>query len=116
MDEITELQASTLKALAHPIRLQLLHLLATEPTPVTRLAAALGVSQPNVSQHLAVLRSTGLVEVDREGREASYRLTDGEILVACSLMRGVLERRLSRLARLAQETPVPKGTVPWTSH
>jgi DNA-binding transcriptional ArsR family regulator len=107
MDEITELQATVLKALANPIRLELLHLLADGPTPVSQLAAALGISQPNVSQHLAVLRSTGLVEADRGGREARYRLTDPDVLVACSVMRGVLERRLARLARLANSASLP---------
>ena len=58
-----------------------------------------GISQPNVSQHLAVLRAAGLVDADRDGREVRYRLTDPDVMVACDLMRAVLERRLDRLAR-----------------
>jgi ArsR family transcriptional regulator, zinc-responsive transcriptional repressor len=107
MDEITELQATVLKALASPIRLEVLHLLAEGPTSVGQLAASLGLSQPNVSQHLAVLRSTALVEADRGGRETLYRLSDPEVIVACDVMRGVLERRLARLARLANNASLP---------
>ena len=112
MDQITELQATILKALASPIRIQILHALAAGPTSVGRLAADLGISQPNASQHLSVLRSTGLVEVDREGREARYRLTDSDVMVACDLMRGVLERRLERLSRLADSARLTDVLVP----
>lgn len=107
MDEITILQADVLKTLAHPRRLQILHRLADGPTEVGALAATLGVSQPNVSQHLAVLRATGIVEWERDGREVRYRLADPDVMRACSLMRSVLERRLARLAALSQGTAVP---------
>jgi len=112
MDEITELQATVLKALANPTRLEVLHLLADGPTTVGALAAALRLSQPNVSQHLAVLRSTGLVDADRGGRETHYRLADADVLVACNVMRGVLERRIARLARIADSARLPDLLVP----
>jgi DNA-binding transcriptional ArsR family regulator len=100
MDEITRLQADILKVLAQPARLEILHRLAEGPVEVTRLAGNIGVSQPNVSQHLAVLRNAGLVEADRHGREIRYRLTDPDVMVACGVMRNVLLRRMERLARL----------------
>ncbi|MEZ0239203.1 MAG: ArsR/SmtB family transcription factor [Chloroflexota bacterium] len=101
MDEITNLQAEVLKVLASPRRLEILHRLAEGPMEVGRLAVELGASQPNVSQHLAMMRATGIVEADRDGREIRYRLVDPDVIAACNLMRGVLERRLDRLARLA---------------
>ena len=109
MDEITILQAEVLKTMSSPRRLELLHLLAAGPCEVGRLAVELRMSQPNVSQHLAVLRTAGLVEVERDGREARYRLSDPEVMVACGVMRGVLERRLRRLASLAAQ---PGSTSP----
>ena len=101
MDEITILQAEVLKTLAHPRRLAILHRLAQGPCEVGRLAEDLDMPQPNVSQHLAVLRAAGIVEADRDGREVRYRLTDGDVMVACSVMRAVLQRRLTRLGRLS---------------
>jgi DNA-binding transcriptional ArsR family regulator len=77
MDEITILQAEVLKTLANPRRLEIIHRLAQGPCEVGRLAEEIGASQPNISQHLSVLR------------------------VACSIMRGVLQRRLTRLGRLS---------------
>jgi DNA-binding transcriptional ArsR family regulator len=104
MDPIIELQAETLRTLASPKRLAILHRLAASPVEVGRLAAELGLSQPNVSQHLAVMRSAGIVESERDGREVRYRVSDPDVIVACSVMRGVLERRLARLAGLTDLT------------
>lgn len=105
MDEITILQAEILKTLASPRRLELLHRLSEGPRGVGSLAAEVGLSQPNVSQHLAVLRAAGLVEAERDGREIRYRLADPDVIVACAVMRSVLERRLRRLGRLAEFDP-----------
>jgi DNA-binding transcriptional ArsR family regulator len=101
MDEITILQAEVLKTLASPRRLEILHALSDGPVEVRRLASAIRATQPNVSQHLAVLRTAGVVEAEREGRVVRYRLADPDVLVACALMRTVIERRLSRLGDMA---------------
>ena len=106
MDEITRLQSEVLKVLANPVRLEIIHRLAEGAIDVGGLAAAIGASQPNVSQHLAVLRAAGLVEPERHGRATRYRLTDPDVILACGVMRGVLRRRLERLANLATATPV----------
>lgn len=117
MDEITILQAEVLRTLASPRRLEILHRLAVEPCEVGRLAEELGLSQPNVSQHLAVLRGTGLVEAERDGRVVRYRLTDPDVMVACGIMRGVLERRLRHMADLSSMSPVaappPSSSIAW---
>lgn len=110
MDEITRLQAETLKVLSSPLRLEILHLLADGPLEVSRIAAAIGATQPNASQHLSVLRSAGLVEADRHGREIRYGLVDPEVIVACDVMRGVLQRRLSHLAQLARVAGAQRAT------
>ena len=108
MDEITILQAEIHKVLASPRRLEILHQLAAGSMEVGRLATGIDASQPNVSQHLAVMRAAGLVESERDGREVRYRLADPDVIRACDLMRQVLSRRLTRLGELAtptQDTP-----------
>ena len=104
MDEITILQAEVLKTLASPRRLEILHALARGPIEVGRLATRIGATQPNVSQHLAVLRTAGIVDAERDGREVRYRLSDPDVMVACGVMRTVLERRLTRLGRVAADS------------
>lgn len=111
MDEITILQAEVLKTLASPRRLAIIHSLADGPRGVGELAIKVGATQPNVSQHLAVLRTAGLVEAEREGREVSYRLSDPDVMVACAIMRTVLERRLMRLASLSTTKPTTRPAV-----
>jgi DNA-binding transcriptional ArsR family regulator len=100
MDPIHELQAEICRTLSHPVRIAMLHLLADEPREVGRLADALEISQPNASQHLALMRSAGLVETTRDGRGVTYRLSDPGVIGACDLMAQVMKRRLGRLADL----------------
>ena len=105
MDEVYTLQAEVLKTLSNPRRLEIIHLLADGPREVSRLAEEMGISQPNVSQHLALMRAAGVVEAERDGREVHYRLSDPEIIVACETMRGVLVRRLARISVAVARTP-----------
>lgn len=105
MDEVYKLQADVLKTLSNPRRLEIIHLLADGPREVCRLAEEMGISQPNVSQHLALMRAAGVVEAERDGREVRYRLSDPEIICACETMRGVLIRRLARISAAATKTP-----------
>ena len=112
MDDITILQAEVLKTLASPRRIEIIHVLARGPIEVGRLAELIGASQPNVSQHLSVLRTAGIVDAERDGREVRYRLSDPDVTVACALMRGVLERRLTRLGEMAAISSAASATAP----
>lgn len=115
-DGIYDLQATLLKSLASPMRLRIIHHLGEAgPVEVRKLAELFGLSQPAVSQHLAALRSVGLVEAVRDGREVRYQLADPEITAACGAMRHVLIRRIARLGELAasyeSETQVETETA-----
>ncbi len=107
-EDIYAIQASTLRTLGSPRRLEIIHLLGEGPTEVHCIAEQLGVSQPTVSQHLAALRGAGLVDAIRDGRDVRYELTDPGILQACDLMRDVLFRRLGRLSSLAATFGAPE--------
>jgi DNA-binding transcriptional ArsR family regulator len=65
--------SSSLAALANPTRRRLLDRLRRRPHAVGELARALRVTQPAVSQHLAVLARARLVRVTRDGRRRVYR-------------------------------------------
>lgn len=68
--------AEVLKALSHPTRLRIVHLLGEGELCVSRLEELLGVPQPSVSQHLQRLRYAGLIESERKGHLVCYRLLD----------------------------------------
>lgn len=66
--------SETLKALAHPTRLMIVDELLKNPRCVTAIHEILDVRQPNISQHLNILRSSGLVESGRDGAYRCYYL------------------------------------------
>lgn len=96
-DPIAVLSAAALRALATPARLEIVHLLGAGPAEARQLAAKLGLSQPDATAQLTVLRRAGLVEAVRDGRQVRYRLVDDQIAEACELLRSVLLRRIARL-------------------
>ena len=71
--------AQLLKALANERRLQVLCLLAAGERSVGEMQGLLDLGQSALSQHLAVLREAGLVQVRREGVQAFYALADGPV-------------------------------------
>ena len=67
--------AATFKALADPTRVAIVNRLASaEECCVCDLTAACELSQPTISHHLRILRDAGLVEAERRGTWAYYRL------------------------------------------
>jgi DNA-binding transcriptional ArsR family regulator len=66
-------------AVAEPRRRQIVDVLAGGELPVNDVVVRLGLSQPQVSKHLRVLREVGVVDVREDGRQRFYRL-NGEAL------------------------------------
>lgn len=80
-----EKAAEVLKALGHPLRIQIIALLCEQEWTVGQLAKQLGAPQPVVSQQLRILRMHDLVAAAREGGFARYRLAEPRLhdLVDC---------------------------------
>lgn len=92
------------QALADPLRLALLQSLMAGPAMVADLVTTTGAAQPNVSNHLAVLRAQGLVLGERRGRQMVYRIanpTVAQLVEALSVVAGIEPRRPRRVAPLA---------------
>ena len=106
--EISELHARVCKALADPTRLLIINELREGPRPVGEIAAALGISSANASQHLAILRDRGVVKTRRAGTHAYYALTSDKVLQAVDLL---CEFMAEELGWRPPGGPVPAGTV-----
>ena len=81
--------AGVLKALADPARLRLLSLIQSAPegeASVSDLTAPLGLSQPTVSHHLRILTEAGLIEREKRGVWAYYRLVPSAISAIAELL------------------------------
>src|SRR5215471_4711390 len=84
----TEVTAAQLRGLAHPLRLQLLHVLRAEgPATATQLARRLGESSGATSYHLRALHRAGMVEEaeQRNGRERWWQRPPGRIAIPNSI-------------------------------
>ena len=77
------------RALADPKRLCVLESLADGELSVRDLSSRVGCQIPNMSQHLAVLRSAGLVSTRRDGSNVFYRLADPRVLEAYRLIQAL---------------------------
>jgi ArsR family transcriptional regulator, virulence genes transcriptional regulator len=81
--------AAVARALGDPKRLCVLESLANGELSVGDLSSQVGCQVPNMSQHLAVLRSAGLVSTRREGNTVYYRLADPRVLEAYHLLQTI---------------------------
>lgn len=81
--------AAISRALADAKRLCVLEILARGEHSVSELSREVSCQVPNMSQHLSVLRSAGLVASRREGSTVYYRLADPRILEAYRLIQSV---------------------------
>ncbi|HEX9354541.1 MAG TPA: metalloregulator ArsR/SmtB family transcription factor [Streptosporangiaceae bacterium] len=91
---ISELHARVCKALADPKRLLIINELRDGPRSVGDIADGLGVSQPNVSRHLAILRDRGFVTTQRYGSSIHYGLASPKVLRALDLLREFMAEEL----------------------
>jgi DNA-binding transcriptional ArsR family regulator len=94
-DRALDKVAEYFKALAEPSRLKILNALREGESNVTELTASLGTSQANVSRHLSLLLSLGLVERTMRGTSAYYRIADPSIYGLCDLVCGQIGRRFA---------------------
>jgi DNA-binding transcriptional ArsR family regulator len=68
-DEDIEKATKALKAMAHPLRLKILCALKNDELPVLEIVKQVGSSQSNISQHIDILRTKGIVESRRDGNK-----------------------------------------------
>ncbi len=79
------------KAFGDSSRFKIIQLLSGKEMPVNDIAAAVGLSQPTVSRHLAVLREADVVIDRREGQQVYYRLNKDAVETCCSSFCDCLE-------------------------
>lgn len=96
--EQTALVAKYLRAIGEPTRLRILELVSERELSVGEIVRALGMAQPQVSNHLGCLRWCGLVESRRVHRHVFYRLADARIAEILRLARELLEGCADRVA------------------
>ena len=71
-----ELSAQIFKALSHPIRLQMVDVLSDDECCVTDVMTALKISQSTTSQHLLILKNSGIIYPEKHGTKTCYKVTN----------------------------------------
>lgn len=94
--------AAVAKAVAHPLRLELLEQLAQGERSVEVVADRTRVSIANASQHLQHMRRAGLVMARRDGKFVFYRLADDGVLEMLAALRRVAEARSAEVDRIVR--------------
>lgn len=87
---VFKIHTDFLKSLAHPKRLEIIHLLRDLSLSVSDIQSMLDLPQANLSQHLQVLKKHGVVEYSKKGKQNFYKISDPRIITACDLIREVL--------------------------
>jgi len=87
--EHIETAARALKAISHPLRLKILCVIGDQETCVQDIVEAVGTSQSNISQHLAILRDKGVLQTRKDANRVFYRIADKRTLQLIALMREV---------------------------
>ena len=83
-------ESQLFQALAHPKRLEIIHLLRHNELWVNQLLEMLDLPQANISQHLTLLRRSGIVASRRDGKKILYRLTQPQYIRASDLLKQTL--------------------------
>jgi len=90
------LHANICKALANPIRIEIIEILGDREVAFTDLQTESNVLKSNLSQHLSLMVSNGLLIQRREGLKAYYKLSSEKIAIACRMMREILVDNLNK--------------------
>ena len=89
-----EMHAEMCKVFSNPTRLEILNLLRNGEMSVTDLIEKTRLSQANISQHLSIMKSKGIVTSKRKGKNVYYKLTNPKIIKAFDIIRAILMQRM----------------------
>ena len=94
MKELYKIHAELCKVFSNSTRLEILNLLRDNELSVTELIEKTKLNQANISQHLSIMKSKGIVISDRKGKNIYYRLINPKIIKAFDIIRDILSERL----------------------
>jgi DNA-binding transcriptional ArsR family regulator len=87
---IYEIHAGVFKALAHPLRIEVIDVLQEGESCFSDILERTGGLKSNLSQHLSIMVSHGILKSRKDSRCNYYKLASPKVARACSLMREVL--------------------------
>ncbi|MBI4453892.1 winged helix-turn-helix transcriptional regulator [Candidatus Woesearchaeota archaeon] len=103
MKELYKLHAEICKVFSNPTRLEILDLLRDKELSVTELIEKTKLTQANISQHLSIMKSKGIVASNRKGKNIYYWLAYPKIIKAFDIIRELLVEKLKKNRKIITE-------------
>ena len=100
-------KAEFFKALAHPLRIEVLDELRKGPISVGTLRERLGVEQSTLSQQLSILRARNLVKTERQGTSVIYSIGDPSIWKLLDVARDIFDNQLVSIQAVLEDVRRP---------
>ena len=98
---LQDFKAELFRALANPVRIRILEVLRESGSlTVGEIQQRVGIESSNVSQHLSILRSHGLVATRREGTSIWYSVAAPDLYKLLDVARAIFEKRLTAQSRV----------------
>ncbi len=101
MQKIFELHADVCKIFSNAKRLEIINMLKDGEMSAGELLEKTGLSKANLSQHMTVLKSKGVINTRKEGINIYYCITNPKIIQVCTLMKEVLLEQLEEKGKMA---------------
>ena len=101
--EIFELQASICQTMGNAKRLEIINILGEKELTVGDIAEKMGVRMANLSQHLSIMKSKGILLSRRDGVNIYYRISNPKVVKACSLMKEVMMEQMETQRRFSKK-------------
>ncbi len=102
MKELYKIHAEMCKVFSNPTRLEILNLLRNKELSVTEIIEKTKLSQANISQHLSIMKSKGIVASNRKSKNIYYKLTSPKIIKAFDIIKEVLAEKLKENEKLSK--------------
>jgi ArsR family transcriptional regulator len=97
------MHADVCKALAHPIRIEIIDSLQSGERSFGQLLETIGGLKSTLSQHLSIMVAKGLLKQRKKGQVTYYKLSSKKVSTACRLMREVLIEYLENQKTILNE-------------
>lgn len=102
MERLTEYEVKILKALADPIRLQIINLLKDGERCVCEIIPTIGKAQSTTSKHLDILYGAGILNRRIEGKKTLYSVRDPQIFKLLEMLDRFILKQLSPVVEVVK--------------
>ena len=101
--KIFELQANICQTMANAKRLEIISVLCDREVSVGEIAEKMDIRTANLSQHLSIMKTKGILTSRRDGVHIYYRIANPKVVKACNLMKEIMIEQMEAQAILSKK-------------